>query len=29
MIITIESRLRYGLIVGLQHYNRDEEDPKD
>ena len=27
MIITIESRLRYGLLVGFQLYNPDEEDP--
>ena len=27
MTITLESRLRYGLLVGFQLYNPDEEDP--
>lgn len=27
MTITLESRLRYGLLVGFQLYNPDKEDP--
>lgn len=27
MVISIESRLRYGLLLGFQLYNPDEEDP--
>ena len=27
MIISFETRLRYGLLLGFQMYNPDEEDP--
>jgi len=27
MVISIESRLRYGLLLGFQLYNPDDEDP--
>ncbi len=27
MIISFETRLRYGLLLGFQLYNPDEEDP--
>ena len=27
MVISIESRLRYGLLLGFQLYNPDDQDP--